>query len=232
MKRIATLVLPLVAASYLVPALQCEASAQQINGLVGVGFSTPSRDLGVITVTGIGAPVQFTTKLESSPNFRGGLEGALADRADLRLTVGYGTSAVSMAPSLCDGGFDCSEFDRGEGDVTMWDVTGTVAVRASQGSATVRPFFLAGVAVRGMNFDTGVCSAEEVTCQALDDFLEDQTTPAAVVGAGLSVGRGGVQATLDLSAYVNGFSAEFGRGETQNDFVFTAGLRVPILGGS
>lgn len=198
----------------------------------GAGVSLPTRDLGVATVTSVGVPVQFSSKLGRSPLFVGALSVSLpGDRASARVGVTYAQPDVSAAPSLCDGrNFDCSDFDRGEATSSVFTVSGTLLLRTSDPTHLLRPFFLAGLALRGYTFDDSSCSAEPVTCDALGEFLSNQFRPAVQVGLGTYVGRGSVRGTVEVSGFIGSFSPSGARsrGETQNDIFVSAGLVVPL----
>lgn len=207
--------------------------AQRVDAHASVGFNLPTRDLGVLTITGIGAPVQFSNKLDPSPVFLAGITVPLPEtRASLRFEASYSGTNVVTAPSICDGpNFDCTDFNRGEADASIITIQGGAVVHSSAETSAVRPYLLAGLALRRYAFDDSGCDAEQVTCDALTQFLSDQFRPNALVGAGVLFDVGSLEAKVELSGYLGTFSVSGpqSRGETQNDVGLSAGIIIPLI---
>ncbi len=204
---------------------------RQLFGMIFAGLSIPTRDLGTIRVGEAATQVQFTNKMSTGPS--GGLGLAMPlrdDRATLRVSVAYTPLNARNLPALCDGDYNCSQFDEGEATATVFAGTAAVTFQGGDVTRALRPYFLVGASLRAYRFDDGACSAEALTCEALTAFLSDQVRPSLKVGLGTFLGTGRVRAMAEVHALFGTFqaTAASARGETQNDLVLSVGLLVPL----
>jgi hypothetical protein len=222
----------LLGAALLAPtASSAQALGAEVDGYIAGGLAISARDLGLITVADATSQIQFTNKLDSGPFGAIGIIAPLPTRrASLRVSLSYAQRSVTTIPALCDGFLPCSDIEAGTADATLLAASAGILLHSASQTETMRPYFLTALTVRGYRFDDS-CTAATITCDAIQTFLSDQFKPQLSIGLGSFIGTGDVEIMLEAVAHLGTFGASgaLARGETQNDFQFSAGLSFPLI---
>lgn len=139
--------------------------------------------------------------------------------------LGATTEAQLLA---CDvvGGPGCAEVGV---DTRYMVLSGDVLIRAGEVEES-RFYLMVGLGLKRYEFAEIECDAEELVCELLDKFMQDQTNPLVHLGLGLDFRVGPASLQLELADYMSTFRAasEDTSGEVQQDLLLTLGIRLGI----
>ncbi len=194
---------------------------------VQAGFVVPTRDLGKILGSEVGARIR--TELKTSPMFLGGVRlRTPAAGVSVRGLVGYTSTAAHGRPAEClvVSGPGCAGADV---DATILTFVGDVVFHSRRVEGPSLRYFFAGVGVRRYAFQETGCPVTEKACHVMEEFLTDQTAPLFRLGLGYRKQLRGFAWSVEFMDLVGPFDGQGAQAEggLQNDLVLSVGLSFP-----